>query len=238
MLQLRIAPPVQVPFVVVAETKVLPAGIGSVIFTPVSASGPLFVTTIVQVMLPGPSSCVAGEPVFVIERSTSACTHVDAVDVGRAVVRGRHLAPVLSTVPLPGQSPPVAAAVVDVMCTVNVRVGLRRPGRHRHAAAAAGQDTRRDRAARRPSRLPVLSIVQDRPWVGRQRVAQRHAVRVAVARVADGHREADRIADIHLGRIRRLHDLDRRSAHHNRLVGAACARSVVVPELSLNDATQ
>src|SRR5947209_7983021 len=52
MLQVRIAPPVQVPFVDVAETKVLPAGIGSVIVTPVSALGPLFFTTIVQVMFP------------------------------------------------------------------------------------------------------------------------------------------------------------------------------------------
>src|SRR5215475_1146794 len=55
MLQVRIAPPVQVPCVDVAETKVLPAGIGSVIVTPVSALGPLFVTTIVQVMFPSPS---------------------------------------------------------------------------------------------------------------------------------------------------------------------------------------
>src|SRR5437763_8231296 len=68
MVQLRIAPPVQLPFVVVTETNVLPAGIGSAIFTPVSVSGPLFVTTIVQVMLPLPSVCVLGEPAFVIER--------------------------------------------------------------------------------------------------------------------------------------------------------------------------
>src|SRR5215471_1389073 len=52
MLQVRIAPPVQVPCVDVAETKVFPAGIGSVIWTFVSALGPLFVTTIVQVMFP------------------------------------------------------------------------------------------------------------------------------------------------------------------------------------------
>src|SRR5262249_12919563 len=70
MLQLRIAPPVQVPCVVVAETKVLPAGIGSETLTPVSVSGPLFLTTIVQVMLPSPRVCVAGEPLLVIERST------------------------------------------------------------------------------------------------------------------------------------------------------------------------
>ena len=69
-LQLRIAPPVHEPWVVVAETNVFPPGIGSAIVTPVSVSGPLFVTTIVQVMLPAPRSCVAGEPAFVIDRST------------------------------------------------------------------------------------------------------------------------------------------------------------------------
>ena len=69
MLQFRIAPPVQVPFVVAAETKVLPAGIGSATVTPVSVSGPLLVTTIVQVMLL-PCSSGLGDAVFVIERST------------------------------------------------------------------------------------------------------------------------------------------------------------------------
>ena len=67
MLQLRIAPPVQVPCVEEAETNVFPAGIGSVIFTPVSVSRPLFVTTIVQVMwLLDVRSCVVGEPLSVI----------------------------------------------------------------------------------------------------------------------------------------------------------------------------
>src|SRR5215475_5780703 len=69
MSQFRIAPPVQEPCVVVAETKVFPAGIGSATFTPVSVSGPLFLTTIVQVMLPRPS-WRAGEPLLVIWRST------------------------------------------------------------------------------------------------------------------------------------------------------------------------
>ena len=70
MLQVRIAPPVQLPCVEVAETKVFPAGIGSVIVTPVAALGPWLVTTIVQVMFPWPRSCVAGEPALVTERST------------------------------------------------------------------------------------------------------------------------------------------------------------------------
>src|SRR5438309_9394275 len=75
LLQLRTAPPVQVPWLLVAETKVLPAGIGSAIVTPVSVSGPLLVTTIVQVIwLPGFSSCEAGEPDLVIARSTSGAT--------------------------------------------------------------------------------------------------------------------------------------------------------------------
>ena len=44
-----------------------PAGIGSVILTPVSVSGPLFVTTIVQVMwLLDVRSCVVGETLSVI----------------------------------------------------------------------------------------------------------------------------------------------------------------------------
>src|SRR5262245_38426925 len=119
MVQLRIAPPVQVPFVVVAETKVLPAGIGSAILTPVAALGPLFVTTIVQVMLPSPRVCVAGEPAFVIERSTRACTQVEAVSSSEPsfeVVTS----PVLVTTPVFGQSPPVAPVVGEVLCTVNV----------------------------------------------------------------------------------------------------------------------
>ena len=52
IVQLRIAPPVQLPCVVVADTNVLPAGIGSATSTPVASLGPLLVTTIVQVMFP------------------------------------------------------------------------------------------------------------------------------------------------------------------------------------------
>ena len=40
-----------------ADTKVLPAGIGSAVVTPVAVSGPLFVRTIVQVTVPAPSFC-------------------------------------------------------------------------------------------------------------------------------------------------------------------------------------
>src|SRR5512143_793976 len=112
IVQLRIAPPVQKPFVVVAETKVFPAGIGSATVTPVSALGPLLVTTIVQVMLPWPRSCVAGEPAFVTDRSTSAWTQVEADDLSEPSFPVVTVA-VLSTVPLPGQSPPVAAVVPD-----------------------------------------------------------------------------------------------------------------------------
>src|SRR5437016_14679780 len=102
MLQFRIAPPVQVPLVVVEETYVFPAGIGSEIFTPVSLLGPLFVTTIVQVMFPVPRIWVAGEPDFVIARSTRALTHVEALDwslPSLLVVTW----PVLSTTPVLGQ---------------------------------------------------------------------------------------------------------------------------------------
>src|SRR5262249_19520595 len=119
MVQLRIAPPVQVPFVVVTETNVFPAGIGSAIFTPVSALGPLFVTTIVQVMLPSPSVWVAGDPAFVFERSSCAWTQTEAESSSEPsllVVTS----PVLSITPVFGQSPPVAPVVGEVMCTVNV----------------------------------------------------------------------------------------------------------------------
>jgi hypothetical protein len=54
MSQVKIAPPVQEPCELDAETNVFPAGIGSVTPTPVSALGPLLVTTIVHVMLPAP----------------------------------------------------------------------------------------------------------------------------------------------------------------------------------------
>ncbi len=47
----------------------MPAGIGSEMLTPVSVSGPLLVTTIVQVMSPNPS-WRAGEPDLVTARST------------------------------------------------------------------------------------------------------------------------------------------------------------------------
>jgi hypothetical protein len=119
MSQFRVAPPVQVPCVEVADTNVFPAGIGSETFTPVAVLGPLFMTTIVQVMFPAPSSWVAGEPDFVIERSTSAWTQVEALDwsVPSLLVV---TVPVLFTTPVFGQSPPVAPVVGEVMCTVNV----------------------------------------------------------------------------------------------------------------------
>src|SRR5690242_12736002 len=120
MLQFRTAPPVHVPCVEDAETNVFPAGIGSAIVTPVAVLGPLFVTTIVQVMFPWPSSWVAGAPDFVTDRSTTACTHVEAGDWSDPAF-DVVTSPVLLTTPLPpGQSPPVAPVVGEVMCTVNV----------------------------------------------------------------------------------------------------------------------
>ena len=96
-----------------------PAGIGSETFTPVAVLGPLFVTTIVQVMFPVPRTWVAGAPVLLIARSTRACTQTVASEEPEPslpVVTW----PVLSTTPVPGQSPPVAPVVGEVMCTVNV----------------------------------------------------------------------------------------------------------------------
>src|SRR5579862_1831347 len=105
------------------ETYVVPAGIGSPTTTLVSASGPLFVTTIVHVMswyvpLNG-TSWVFGEPVFVIERSVMPSIHVVAVHwpwPSFVVVTK----PVLLTTPVSGHSPPLPGPVVDVMWTVNV----------------------------------------------------------------------------------------------------------------------
>src|SRR5262245_33765175 len=75
IVQLRIAPPVHEPCVVVEDTYVFPAGIGSATTTPVASLGPLLVTTIVHVIwLPSFSSWVSGEPDFVIARSTIAWT--------------------------------------------------------------------------------------------------------------------------------------------------------------------
>ena len=60
----------------------------------------------------------------------------------------------------PGRSPPVAAVVVEMMCTVNVLARLRRARRHRHRAAA--QRPGQDRAGAAPTRT-LDSIVQSRP---------------------------------------------------------------------------
>ena len=66
-----IAPPVHEPFDGLTETSVVPAGSGSAIVTPVAVSGPLLVTTIVQVMSPFPMVIGFGEPTFVTARSIS-----------------------------------------------------------------------------------------------------------------------------------------------------------------------
>src|SRR5438876_8227864 len=158
MLQFRIAPPVQVPFVVVEETYVFPAGIGSEIFTPVSLLGPLFVTTIVQVMFPAPRTWVAGEPVFVIARSM-AWTQIEALDwslPSLLVVTE----PVLLTTPVVGQAPPVAAVVPEVMCTVNVDAACVVP-----AGTVTGPQGRTPAAIAQlpPHPVPCAAIVQDRP---------------------------------------------------------------------------
>lgn len=50
MLQVTVVVPAQVPCVEVAETKVTPAGNGSVTTTPVATDGPLFLAVIVYVI--------------------------------------------------------------------------------------------------------------------------------------------------------------------------------------------
>ncbi len=151
-------------------------------------------------MLPAPSSCMAREQVFVIERSTIAWTQVDAgaspePSSGRHGARDIHRA-------RPGQWPPVALVVGGGDCTVKVRAaGVVPPNRHRPAV--------REPAAIEqlpPQPAPWDAIVQDRPaFVGSLR--QDDAMGVAVAGVVHRHREPDRTADVHLRGIRRLHDL-------------------------------
>src|SRR5204862_4910148 len=157
----RIVPPVQVPFVDVADTKVFPVGSGSVIFTPVSALGPLLVTTIVQVMLLSPSVCVAGEPALVIERSTLAWTQIEALDWSLPSFVVVTL-PVLLTTPVFGQSPPVAPVVGEVMCTVNVDAACVVP-----AGTVTGPQVSTPNAIAQvlfqPAPCPPEAIDQDRP---------------------------------------------------------------------------
>jgi hypothetical protein len=64
-----------VPCVVVAETKVIPAGRAVLRTTPVAADGPSFLTTIVYVTL-SPSSSGSGESVMEKESSTLGLTAV------------------------------------------------------------------------------------------------------------------------------------------------------------------
>src|SRR5579871_3334043 len=61
----------------------------------------------------------AGEPVFVICRSVSPCTQIVASDLSEPAFAVSTL-PVLSTMPVSEQSPPVAGVVAEMMCTVNV----------------------------------------------------------------------------------------------------------------------
>src|SRR5215475_1748577 len=158
MSQVRVAPPVQLPWLLDAETKVLPAGIGSEIVTPLSVLGPLFLTTIVQVMLPRPS-CRAGEPLLVIERSTRACTQVDALDWSEPSFEVVTL-PVLSTTPVSGQSPAVATVVAEVMCTVNVEAAWVVPW----GTVAGPQDRTPAAILQLPAQpAPCEAIDQDRP---------------------------------------------------------------------------
>jgi hypothetical protein len=66
-LQLMVVVPMQVPWLAVAETKVIPAGSGSVKMTPVEDAGPLLVTVIVKVTVV-PWVTVLGVAVLVMER--------------------------------------------------------------------------------------------------------------------------------------------------------------------------
>src|SRR5207245_820091 len=144
-----------------------PPGVGAGVVTPVSVLGPLFVTTIVHVMLPARRSCVAGEPAVVIERSTRAWTQVEALALSEPSLLVVTL-PVLSTVPLPGQSPPVAAVVPDTTCTVNVEAAAVVPAGTVTPSAPPQDRTPAEIEQLESQPAPCEAIDQDRPGlVGR-----------------------------------------------------------------------
>ena len=131
---------------VVAETNVFPAGIGSATSTPVAVLGPLFVTTIVQVMLPS-------DPAPGRRRARLRDREVDhGLDTGRSarLVACRRCVvvtlPVLLTTPVSGQSPPVAPVVVggDV---------------HRERRARPGSSPRAPSPGRRSATPAVIAQV-------------------------------------------------------------------------------
>src|SRR4051794_28360253 len=89
-----------------------------------------------------------------------AATHVDAPDWSEPSFVVVTL-PVLSTTPLPpGQTPPVAAVVDEVMCTVNVLAAWVVP-----AGTVAGPQLSVPAAIAHepPQPAPWLAITQDRP---------------------------------------------------------------------------
>src|SRR5215467_13660356 len=115
-------------------------------------------------MFPWPSSWTAGEPDFVIERSTRAWTQVEALDSSEPSLVVVTL-PVLLTTPVSGQSPPVAPVVPEVMCTVKVESDWLVP-----AGTVTGPQERTPVAIEQlsPNPAPVASIDQERPGlVGR-----------------------------------------------------------------------
>src|SRR5262249_31996659 len=93
---------------------------------------------------------------------------------------------------------------------------------HRAAVELAARDL--------AGRVPTGTLACDRPGEARlvrQRILERHAVGVADAVVPDRHREADRLADVHLRGVRLLLDVNRRGRHADgglRLTGAVVAR--------------
>ena len=108
----------------------------------------------------------------------------------------------------PGQTPPVAAVVVDVMCTVNVLAACVVP-----AGTVTGPQFSVPAVIAHvpPQPAPWLAIATTRPAFVGSGSLRVDALRVTRAGVVDGQREADRIARVHLRRVRRLHDLDRRA---------------------------
>lgn len=79
MLQVTVVVPAQVPIVELAETKLTPAGSGSVTTTLLANEGPLFVAVMVYVTS-SPARIVVALAIFVIVRSLVG-TGVEVTDV-------------------------------------------------------------------------------------------------------------------------------------------------------------
>lgn len=115
-------PPQPEPWEAIVQDSPAWAGSTSVRVTSLASPVPLFETVNVNpIGSPAFTTALSGVLTMSIAGpSTGPCTQVDAVDSPEPAF-DVDTSPVFETTPLPpGQPPPVAAAVGDVICTVNV----------------------------------------------------------------------------------------------------------------------